>query len=182
MEIEELINQMEPFNIKTILEDLSTYQTRIAKLEATNLSLERGISFLGDLHDALRTQLNFSNATITELRGQLEKMAAERDSLKQQLAAEQARAEGLRRNSMYAVQQVRELEAQLAAEQDKALPAWFRIQGLCSMTAVADEIITLEQQLAAAQERERTLRDALDNMVRQFACTANGKRSTGGRQ
>ena len=119
MEIEELINQMEPFNIKTILEDLSTYQTRIAKLEATNLSLERGISFLGDLHDALRTQLNFSNATITELRGQLEKMAAERDSLKQQLAAEQARAEGLRRNSMYAVQKVRELEAQLAAAQER---------------------------------------------------------------
>ncbi len=41
-------------------------------------------------------------------------------------------------------------------------------------------IAELEQQLAAAQERERTLRDALDNMVRQFACTANGKRSTGG--
>jgi len=64
-------------------------------------------------------QLNFSNATITELRGQLEKMAVERDSLKQQLAAEQARAEGLRRNSMYAVQQVRELEAQLAAAQSR---------------------------------------------------------------
>lgn len=86
-----------------------------------------------------------------------------------------------------AIVRVQELEARLAAEQDKALPAWFRIQGLCSMTAVADEIITLEQQLAAAQkqlaaaqERERTLRDALDNMVRQFACTANGKRSTGG--
>lgn len=107
--------------------------------------------------DWLEAQLNFSNATITELRGQLEKMAVERDSLKQQLAAEQARAEGLRRNSMYAVQQVRELEAQLAAEQDKALPAWFRIQGLCSMTAVADEIITLAQQLAAAQSRNNEL-------------------------
>ena len=41
--------------------------------------------------DRLEAQLNFSNATITELRGQLEKMAAERDSLKQQLAAAQER-------------------------------------------------------------------------------------------
>lgn len=82
-----------------------------------------------------------------------------------------------------------EVNEQLVAaqEREKELPAWFRVQGLCSMTAVADEIITLEaqlaatqKQLAAAQERERTLRDALDNMVRQFACTANGKRSTGG--
>jgi len=37
--------------------------------------------------DRLEAQLNFSNATITELLVQLEKMAAERDSLKQQLAA-----------------------------------------------------------------------------------------------
>lgn len=71
MEIEELINQMEPFNIKTILEDLSTYQTRIAKLEATNLSLERGISFLGDLHDGLRTQLAAANAEIERLQREL---------------------------------------------------------------------------------------------------------------
>lgn len=48
---------------------------------------------------------------------------------------------------------IRELEQQLAAEQDKALPAWFRIQGLCSMTAVADEIIDLERQLAAEKKR-----------------------------
>jgi hypothetical protein len=41
-------------------------------------------------------------------------------------------------------------------------------------------IAELEAQLAAAQERERTLRDALDNMVRKFAYAANGKRSTGG--
>ena len=40
--------------------------------------------------DRLEAQLNFSNATITELRGQLEKMAVERDSLKQQLAAANA--------------------------------------------------------------------------------------------
>lgn len=44
----------------------------------------------------------------------------------------------------------------------------------------AAKIAELEAQLTAAQERERTLRDALDNVVRQFACTANGKRSTGG--
>jgi len=48
--------------------------------------------------------------------------------------------------------------------------------------AILGYVMFLEAQLAAAQERERTLRDALDNMVRQFACTANGKRSTGGRQ
>jgi len=48
---------------------------------------------------------------------------------------------------------IAELEQQLAAEQDKALPAWFRIQGLCSMTAVADEIIDLERQLAAEKKR-----------------------------
>ncbi len=41
--------------------------------------------------DRLEAQLNFSNATITELRGQLEKMAAERDSLRQQLTAAQER-------------------------------------------------------------------------------------------
>jgi len=38
--------------------------------------------------DRLEAQLNFSNATVTELLVQLEKMAVERDSLKQQLAAE----------------------------------------------------------------------------------------------
>jgi len=58
-------------------------------------------------------------------------------------------------------------------------PEWAanRIQeGEKAIARIAD----LEAQLTAAQERERTLRDALDNMVRQFACTANGKRSTGG--
>ena len=60
-----------------------------------------------------------------------------------------------------------------------------RIAELEEQLAAAQERYVLSQsehleQLAAAQERERTLRDALDNMVRQFACTANGKRSTGG--
>lgn len=45
---------------------------------------------------------------------------------------------------------------------------------------VKAHIASLDAQLAAAQERECTLRDALDNMVRQFAYTANGKRRTGG--
>ena len=96
---------------------------------------------------------------------------------------------------------IRELEAEIVerrmdyGEDCKRLDA--RIaeleQQLAAMTAerdsesrwakkYSDEADELRQQLAAAQERERTLRDALDNMVRQFACTANGKRSTGGRQ
>jgi len=52
--------------------------------------------------DRLEAQLNFSNATITELRGQLEKMAAERDSLKQQLTAAQERERTLNDDLYYA--------------------------------------------------------------------------------
>jgi len=52
--------------------------------------------------DRLEAQLNFSNATITELRGQLEKMAAERDSLKQQLTDAQERERQLNDELYYA--------------------------------------------------------------------------------
>ena len=81
-------------------EPFETWQVRIAEADAAMTKQaywiarahEENIITEAAERDAAQereAQLNFSNATITELRGQLEKMAAERDSLKQQLAAAQ---------------------------------------------------------------------------------------------
>lgn len=46
-----------------------------------------------------------------------------------------------------------ELRQQLAAAQENTLGPWFLTQGLCTLDAIADHIITLQRQLTAAQER-----------------------------
>jgi len=50
-----------------------------------------------------------------------------------------------------------ELRQQLAAAQENTLGPWFLTQGLCTLDAIADHIITLQRQLTAAQERNTKL-------------------------
>jgi len=140
--------------------------------------------------DRLEAQLNFSNATITELRGQLEKMAVERDSLRQQLAAAQERDIVLSRGILSVQNLINESRGVDGYHMNGNIAEWgMLLEDGCMLdeysnalhlihkittdslrkqsdfalitkmesdVADADEKITeLEQQLAAAQERER---------------------------
>jgi len=83
------------------------------------------------------------DARIAELEQQLAAMTAERDSESRWAKKYSDEAD--------------ELRQQLAAAQENTLGPWFLTQGLCTLDAIADHIITLQRQLTAAQERNTKL-------------------------
>ena len=73
--------------------------------------------------------------------------------LEQQLAAMTAERDSESRWAKKYSDEADELRQQLAAAQENTLGPWFLTQGLCTLDAIADHIITLQRQLAAAQEQ-----------------------------
>ena len=83
--------------------------------------------------------------------------AARIAELEQQLAAMTAERDSESRWAKKYSDEADELRQQLAAAQENTLGPWFLTQGLCTLDAIADHIITLQRQLAAAQERNTKL-------------------------
>ena len=73
--------------------------------------------------------------------------------LEQQLAAMTAERDSESRWAKKYSDEADELRQQLAAAQENTLGPWFLTQGLCTLDVIADHIITLQRQLAAAQEQ-----------------------------
>jgi len=79
------------------------------------------------------------------------------NALHEQLTAMTAERDSETRWAKQYSDEADELRQQLAAAQESTLGPWFLTQGLCTLDAIADHIITLQRQLTAAQERNTKL-------------------------